>query len=68
MHVVEPVVRRVPIYGAVLGDGLAVDALHVVVVLSQRQHLHQLSLVGQKLGVGAVHELDASHLVECDGR
>jgi len=58
----------VPIDGAVVGYALSLDLLSKVFALSQLEQFAQLLLVGDKLRIRAVHQLDTAHLVKRYGR
>lgn len=64
---VEVVVVGVPVSRFVRGYLAAAVELSIVVSLRQLEQFCQILLVGNELGVGAVHQPDGRHLLQCDG-
>ena len=63
---VHVVVRRVEVSRVVARNAHPVDVLGAVVVVGERQQEFKPADRRDKLGVGAVHQLNATHLIESD--
>ena len=63
----ETVLGGVPVDGTIGGYALVLDLLHEIFTLRQLQKFYQLAFAGDELGVGAIHQFDAAHLIERDG-
>ena len=64
--VVHVEVVGIKVRGVVLRISFAIYLLHIIIGLCHLQQQAQLSHVCNKLGIGAIHELYAAHLLECD--
>ena len=66
VHDVHIVVGRVKIGGIIAGNALAINLLNAVIITGKHQQKPQPVNRCNKLGVSSVHQLDATHLVECN--